>query len=84
MPSAAAVNCALKASKEPKESLMASARSPSGSPPPFGDRFFQKIEWLMCPPRLKARFFSWRLMAAWSPASRAACSFSRAALAPVT
>ena len=25
---------------------------PSGSPPPFGDKFPQKMEWLMCPPPL--------------------------------
>ena len=84
MPMAVAVNCAWNFSKEPKESLMASASSPSGWPPPLGERFFQKMEWLVWPPRLKARFFSHRLMAARSPASRAAARASRAALAPAT
>src|SRR5690606_23388955 len=81
---ALAVKWFLKASKEPNESLIASATSPSGSPPPSGERLFQKIVWLMCPPRLNARFFSYRFTAARSPASRAAASLSRAAFAPST
>ena len=45
-------------SKPPKYSSMALARSPVGLSPPSGDRFGQNTEWLMCPPRLKARVFS--------------------------
>ncbi len=50
----------------------------------LGERLVQKAEWLTWPPRLNARFFSWRLIAAKSPDSRASASFSRAVFAPVT
>ena len=62
MPSAVASNWARYASNEPKWSSMAAPSSPSGLSPPSGERFFQKIEWLMWPPRLNARFFSSRLI----------------------
>ena len=45
-------------SKLPKNSSIAAARSPVGLSPPSGDRFGQNTEWLMWPPRLKARVFS--------------------------
>src|SRR5690625_5978121 len=84
MPSAAAVNWARKLSKEPKYSSMAEASSPVGLSPPSGERFCQKIEWLVWPPRLKARsLVSW-LIVEKSPASRAASSISSAVLAPLT
>jgi hypothetical protein len=44
MPVAAAVKCATKESKDPKASSIAPASSPSGRPPPSGERFVQKIE----------------------------------------
>ena len=84
MPLAAALNCFWKPSKPPKYSLMAAASSPSGRPPPSGDMFFQKVEWLMCPPKWKARSFSNLLMAPKLPDSRASASCSRAAFAPAT
>ncbi len=84
MPVATAANWAWNFSKEPKVSLMASASSPSGWPPPSGERLFQKTVWLVWPPRLNARFFSCRFTAALSPDSRASASFSSAVLAPVT
>ena len=46
IPVAAAVKCAWNFSKEPQYSSMAACSSPSGWPPPFGDRFVQKMEWL--------------------------------------
>ncbi len=58
--------------------------SPSGWPPPFGDRFVQKIEWLTWPPRLKARSFSSLLTFARLPLSRASASWSSAVFAPAT
>lgn len=40
--------------------------SPCGSPPPFGERFVQKIVWLMWPPPLNFRA-GWR--ATWAVTS---------------
>lgn len=34
---------------------MAESKSPSGPSPPFGDKFCQKILWLICPPPLNLR-----------------------------
>src|SRR3954452_25162797 len=42
----------LKESRSPNVSLIAEARSPSGSPPPSGLMISQKKEWLECPPAL--------------------------------
>jgi hypothetical protein len=41
LPTAEALNFFLNSSNEPKALLMASARAPVGSPPPFGYRQFQ-------------------------------------------
>ena len=58
MPRALASKWARKPSNEPKCSSIRAPTSPSGLSPPSGERLGQKIEWLTCPPRLKARFFS--------------------------
>ena len=84
MPRAAAVKWAWNLSNEPKYSSMAAASSPVGLSPPSGERFFQKIEWFVWPPRLKARSFDSWFTEPKSPASRAAASFSRAVFAPLT
>src|SRR5699024_1323057 len=42
-------NSSLNASKLPNFSLIFSASSPDGSPPPFGDNVFQNKLWLACP-----------------------------------
>src|SRR5690625_5611364 len=48
------VNSFLKFSKEPKLLLIASAKGPVGSPPPFGLRQFQKKVWFQtCVPLLR-------------------------------
>ena len=49
---AALANSSLKASKLPNLLLIASANSPDGAPPPFGERIVQNNEWLACPPPL--------------------------------
>src|SRR5699024_703089 len=49
-PAAALSNCSLKASKLPNVELILSAKSPEGSPPPFGEITFQNKLWLACPP----------------------------------
>src|SRR5215210_678591 len=53
---AAAVNCSLRLSSDPKPQVMSSARSSSrfSSPPTpeFGASICQNIEWLACPPPL--------------------------------
>ena len=54
----ALVSWALKASKLPKFSSMAAASSPSGLPPPSGERFVQNSECRTWPDRLKAWLFS--------------------------
>jgi hypothetical protein len=41
----AAANFSLKASKEPKAAVMASASAPVGAPPAFGARLSQKKLW---------------------------------------
>src|SRR5699024_12690701 len=84
MPSAAAVNWARKLSKEPKYSSIAEASSQVGLSPPSGDRLFQKIEWLVCPPRLNARYLVSWLMVEKAPASREASIFSSAEVVLVT
>ena len=80
----AASNWPLNPSKEPKCWSIIEATSPSGRSPPSGDMFCQKTEWLVCPPRLNARFFSSIGTVPKSPESRAAASFSSAVLAPST
>ena len=48
----------------PKFSSIAAASSPSGSPPPSGDMFFQNSECSTWPERWNARFFSsWLIVA---------------------
>jgi hypothetical protein len=42
----ASLNFALKSSKDPNALLIASARSPLGSPPPSGESISQNNEWL--------------------------------------
>src|SRR6266550_5630300 len=46
------LNSSLKESKSPNLSLIAEARSPSGSPPPSGLMISQKNVWLEWPPPL--------------------------------
>ncbi len=84
IPVATAVKWAWNAANEPKNSVIPAASSPSGSPPPSGERLFQNTVWLMWPPRLKARFFSARFTAARSPLSRDSSRVSRALFAPST
>src|SRR5690606_14016023 len=71
------LNSSLKASKEPKALLMASASSPVGSPPPLGLRQFQQKVWfhtwaaLLNRPRLEVLMISSRLLPSCSvPAIR--------------
>jgi hypothetical protein len=45
-------------SKEPKRSSIGAASSPSGQPPPSGERFFQNVERGTWPEMLNARVFS--------------------------
>ena len=45
-------NSSLNASKLPNFASIAVASSPTGCPPPFGDRIVQKNVWLACPPPL--------------------------------
>ena len=53
----------LKPSNVPKPSSIAAASSPSGLPPPSGERFSQNIEWRTWPERWNARFFcSWLIV----------------------
>ena len=78
---ATSVSWALKASKLPKSLVMARARSPEGASPPWGMRFFQKIECSTWPERLKARAFSRPARREKSLWSRASASFSRDSLA---
>jgi len=42
----ASFTCVRSASRPPNVPLIASARSPDGSPPPFGPMIRQKREWL--------------------------------------
>ncbi len=79
-----ASKCARNLSKLPKKSSIAEANSPVGLSPPSGDMFGQNTEWLMCPPRLKARFFSSPATVSKELASRASSSFSNAVLRPLT
>src|SRR4051794_4464373 len=51
-PTPLASNRSLKSSNEPNASLIASARSPEGSPPPSGDIDSQNSVWLAWPPPL--------------------------------
>src|SRR3954453_22164090 len=51
-PTPLASNSSLKESKEPNASLIASASSPDGSPPPAGLMDSQKRLWLAWPPPL--------------------------------
>src|SRR5690606_28215437 len=49
---AAFANSSLNASKLPNLLLIASANSPAGAPPPFGERIVQNRLWFACPPPL--------------------------------
>ena len=84
MPFALASNWPRKASKLPKNSSIAAPSSPSGLSPPSGDMFGQNTEWLMCPPRWKARSFSSLLMLPYELPARASASCSRAVFTPLT
>lgn len=42
-----------------KQDVRSFSALPCGSPPPFGERFVQKMVWLMCPPPLNFRA-GWR------------------------
>ena len=49
---AASLSCCLNVPKSPKVEPIASARAPSGSPPPLGLMISQKSEWFAWPPAL--------------------------------
>src|SRR5262249_2484359 len=60
-PTAAAANFSLNPANPPNALLIAAARFPTGSPPAFGPRIVQNMEWLIWPPplfRTAVRMFS--------------------------
>merc|ERR1740124_446426 len=68
----------LKASKLPKLLSNAVARFPAGSADSDdGHRFFQKSEWLRCPPRLNLTAGAREMSAEPSPVERASSTFPR-------